>query len=63
MKNNLLKYRLQQKMTRRTLSYKSGMTESQLYKTEKGKTKPTLDTAIKLSKALNVDIKELFEWD
>lgn len=62
MSNNILHYRVVKNgWTRRTLADKSGITESQLYKLEHGAAKPTLDTAMKLSKAFNVDIKELFE--
>lgn len=61
MRNNLLSYRLQQKMTRRQLSVLTGLTESNIYKLEVDNSCPSLITAMKLSKAFNVDIKELFE--
>ena len=49
------------KLTQASLAYSAGMEESALQRIEAGGTNPTIKTLYKVSKALNVDIKDLFE--
>lgn len=46
-----------------TLALKTGMTKSYLSKVERGLSKPSIATALKLSQALNVNVEELFYDD
>ena len=49
------------KLTQASLASSAGMEESALQRIEAGRTNPTIKTFYKVSKALNVDIKDLFE--
>ena len=49
------------KLTQASLASSAGMEESALQRIEAGRTNPTIKTLYKVSKALNVDIKDLFE--
>lgn len=61
MKNKVAYYRNQQNMTLRQLSQKTGISIGNLDKIENDYTKDILlSNAIELSKALNVDLYELF---
>ena len=53
--------RKQLKLTQASLASSAGMEESALQRIEAGRTNPTIKTLYKVSKALNVDIKDLFE--
>ena len=53
--------RKQLKLTQASLASNAGMEESALQRIEAGGTNPTIKTLYKVSKALNVDIKDLFE--
>ena len=53
--------RKQLKLTQATLASSAGMEESALQRIEAGRTNPTIKTLYKVSKALNIDIKDLFE--
>ena len=53
--------RKQLKLTQASLASCAGMEESALQRIEAGRTNPTIKTLYKVSKALNVDIKDLFE--
>ena len=53
--------RKQLKLTQACLASSAGMEESSLQRIEAGRTNPTIKTLYKVSKALNVDIKDLFE--
>lgn len=61
MRNDLQKIRWSKNMTIETLSKLSGISSSEINRIENNKTSPTLFTMCKLSKALNVDIWEI--WD
>jgi transcriptional regulator with XRE-family HTH domain len=49
-------------MSQEKLSEKIGMSSKYLSSIERGKENPTLDTFMKLSEALNVEILELFNF-
>ena len=49
------------KLTQASLASSAGMEESALQRIEAGRTNPTIKTWYKVSKALNVDIKDLFK--
>ena len=53
--------RKQLKLTQASLASNAGMEESALQRIEAGRTNPTINTLYKVSKALNVDINDLFE--
>ncbi len=53
--------RKQLKLTQAALASTAGMEESALQRIEAGRTNPTIKTLYKVTVALNVDIKELFE--
>jgi len=53
--------RKQLKLTQASLAFSAGMEESALQRIEAGRTNPTIKTLNKVSKALNVEIKDLFE--
>ena len=53
--------RKQLKLTQASLASSAGMEESALQRIESGRTNPTNKTLYKVSKALNVEIKDLFE--
>ncbi len=50
-------------VTLETLAEKSGMTKSYLSKVERGLNTPSIAAALKLAKALNVNVEELFSED
>ena len=50
-------------VTLEALAEKSGMTKSYLSKVERGLNTPSIATALKLAKALNVKVEELFSED
>jgi len=54
--------RKQLKLTQASLASSAGMEESALQRIEAGRTNPTIKTLYKVSKALNVDIKNFFEY-
>lgn len=49
------------KMTQSVLASKANMEESALQRIEAGRTNPTIKTLFKISNALNVELKVLFE--
>ena len=53
--------RKQLKLTQATLASNAGMEESALQRIEAGRTNPTIKTLYKVSKALNINLKDLFE--
>ena len=57
----ICKLRKQLKLTQASLASIAGMEESALQRIEAGRTNPTIKTLYKVSKALNVEIKDLFE--
>ncbi|MGK9522668.1 helix-turn-helix transcriptional regulator, partial [Salmonella enterica subsp. enterica] len=50
-------------VTLESLAEKSGMTKSYLSKVERGLNTPSIAAALKLAKALNVKVEELFSED
>jgi transcriptional regulator with XRE-family HTH domain len=59
----LKEIRKQKRMTLRSLSILSGVSRTHINNIENGETSPTIDVLCRLSHALNVDIKILFECD
>ena len=57
----ICKLRKQLKLTQDSLASSAGMEVSALQRIEAGRTNPTIKTLYKVSKALNVEIKDLFE--
>ena len=58
-----IKYiRLQKKISQTEIAYRCGFDKSNYNTIESGKRNPTIISLIKISKALNVSIKELFEF-
>ncbi len=58
---NLRKYRLMHEgMTQQKLAELTGVTRQTIISIEKGKYKPTVELALKLAKALNATVEELF---
>lgn len=60
MKNNLQKIRWEKNLSQKTLSQKSGVSQSVISSVENGLTTPNLTTALRLAKALGVSVEEIF---
>lgn len=60
MKNNLQKIRWEKNLSQKTLSQKSGVSQSVISSVENGLTMPNLITALRLAKALGVSVEEIF---
>lgn len=60
MKNNLQKIRWEKNLSQKTLSQKSGVSQSVISSVENGLTTPNLSTALRLAKALGVSVEEIF---
>lgn len=60
MKNNLQKIRWEKNLSQKTLSQKSGVSQSVISSVENGLTTPNLATALRLAKALGVSVEEIF---
>lgn len=60
---NIKSIRERKGISQRTLALESDMEKSNLIRIEKGRTNPTSLTLLKISKALNVKIKELLDFD
>lgn len=54
--------RVKHGMTQADLAYKSNMEESAFQRIETGRTNPSIKTLLKISNALNVEIKQLFNF-
>ena len=50
-------------MTQEDLAYKSGLALSQIARIETARTNPTLSTIFSIARALEVDLKELFDFE
>lgn len=61
MRNQIQKVRQEKGISRDKLSALTGISTSSLYQIEKGRQTPSIDKVIKIAKALNVTIEELFE--
>lgn len=57
------KFRLEQDMTQFDLAVKSGMEENALQRIEKGRINPTVKTLLKIVNALDIDYRELFDFE
>ena len=57
--SNIKKHREHSNMSRAELFVKSGVSIAQIERIEAGKSSPTLDTMVKLSSALKVNISDL----
>ena len=60
-KNNVKEYRKKKKITQVQLAETVEVSRQSIYAIETGKSEPSLELAFKLSIALDVDIKKLFE--
>lgn len=61
MKNNLQKIRWEKNLSQKTLSQKSGVSQSVISSVENGLTIPNLTTALRLAKALGVSVEDIFQ--
>jgi transcriptional regulator with XRE-family HTH domain len=60
--NNLRKLRQAKKLSMEELSYEVDVDLSQIYRIEKGMINPTLSTLHAIAKALNITLKDLFDY-
>lgn len=58
--NNMKKYRLEKNFSMKTLSLKTEISERYLYFIENGEKTPSINTAKKISEALEKSINEIF---
>jgi transcriptional regulator with XRE-family HTH domain len=55
--------RLKMNVTQEQLSYKSGLTLSTIARIETSRINPTLSTVFAIVRALDIDLKELFDFE
>ena len=60
--NNLRKLRQVKNLSMEKLSYEVDVDISQIHRIEKGKINPTLSTLSALAKALDISLKDLFDY-
>lgn len=60
--NNLRKLRTAKNLTMEELCYEAEVELSQIYRIETGKSNPTLSTLNAIAKALNLKLKDLFDY-
>ncbi|WP_394758796.1 helix-turn-helix domain-containing protein [Flavobacterium sp.] len=60
---NLQKIRMSRKMSQETLAYDSDIPISQVGRIERGEINTTISTVKALSKALNISVKDLFDFE
>lgn len=60
---SIRKYRKEKGWSQRKLSELSGVSHTQIANYETNRTKPTLETIVKIANALNVNIAELLGYD
>lgn len=60
--NNLRKLRQAKKLSMEELSYEVDVDLSQIYRIEKGLINPTLTTLNAIAKALDITLKDLFDY-
>lgn len=60
MDNNISKVRRKLKMSQRELAEKTKVTETTIRNIEKNRNIPNVEIAIKIAKALNITVEELF---
>ncbi len=60
--NNLRKLRQAKKLSMEVLSYEVDVDLSQIYRIEKGLINPTLSTLHAIAKALDLNLKDLFDY-
>ncbi|MBL7702417.1 MAG: helix-turn-helix transcriptional regulator [Ferruginibacter sp.] len=60
--NNLRKLRQAKKLSMEELSYEVDVDLSQIYRIEKGLVNPTLSTLNAIAKALEISLKDLFDY-
>ena len=60
--NNISKFRRQKKLTSKELGYRCEIEKSNLIAIEKGRVNVTVQTLLKISLALDVDVKVFFEF-
>lgn len=63
MRNDLQRIRWEKNMSVEYLSKLSGISQSQISRIENNQTSPTLDTMCKLSRALNVNVWEIWNCE
>lgn len=61
MKNNLQKIRWDKNLSQKQLSLKSGVPQSVISSVENGLTTPSLTTALRLAKALEISVEDIFQ--
>ncbi len=54
---------VQEKLSQEELSYKTGNAKKTIGEIERGNTNPTFETLLKISRELDITIKELFDFD
>lgn len=59
-RNEVKRYRKQIKMSQQELALKTGIARPYLSEIEQGKRNPTVSTALKISKALNQNVENIF---
>lgn len=59
--SKLKRYRMYKGIKRKELSEKTGITETTLYRIEKGVQNPSIIYALKIAKALNTKVEDIFE--
>ncbi|MBX2910109.1 MAG: helix-turn-helix transcriptional regulator [Chitinophagales bacterium] len=55
--------RTQKNITQEDLAYKSGLALSQIARIETARINPTLSTIFTIARTLNIDLKELFDFE
>ncbi|MDP4119649.1 MAG: helix-turn-helix transcriptional regulator [Bacillota bacterium] len=63
MQINVWKIRTQKGLSLRELAKRSGVSKTHIDNIESGKTMPTIDIICKIAKALEVDPRELYDYD
>lgn len=56
------KLRLEQKVTQSQLAYEAGITREQLGRIENGKINTSVSNVFAIAKALNIDLKDVFDF-
>ena len=63
MGKNIKNIRLQKKITQETVSFETGISRSHIAMIESGKRDVTVCNLFKISRALNVNLREIFAFD
>jgi predicted transcriptional regulator len=60
--NHLREIRESKKLSQEELAYQAGLSQSQIYRIEKGLINTTVSTVVQISEALEVNCKDLFDF-